>query len=48
MDIFTYFFFSYGLTAVIALATIGIIVLANKCMQAMQGLGKDSQRSHNM
>ncbi|WP_378954799.1 hypothetical protein [Pelosinus sp. sgz500959] len=32
MDIYTYFFFSYGLTAIIAFFTVGIILLTNKLM----------------
>jgi len=34
MDIYTYFFFSYGLTALIAFSTVLIIIFANKIMQA--------------
>ena len=32
MDIYTYFFFSYGLTAIIAFFTVGIILVVNKLM----------------
>ena len=33
MDIYTYFFFSYGLTAIIAFFTVGIILVVNKLMR---------------
>ncbi|MBP2640931.1 MAG: hypothetical protein H6Q66_1882 [Firmicutes bacterium] len=36
MDIYTYFFFSYGLTAIIAFSTVLIILFANKIMQAFE------------
>jgi len=32
VDIYTYFFFSYGLTAIIAFFTVGIILVVNKLM----------------
>lgn len=48
MDIFTYFFFSYGLTAIIAFFTVGLILLTNKIMQVMEGSGKSNQSSQNM
>jgi hypothetical protein len=48
MDIYTYFFFSYGLTAVIAFFTVGLILVTNKIMQVMEGSGKSSQTSQNM
>jgi hypothetical protein len=35
MSIYTYFFFSYGLTAVIALFMVCVIVLTNKVMHAL-------------
>ena len=40
MDIYTYFFFSYGLTAIIALFTVGIILLVNKFLNRLQEAGK--------
>lgn len=36
MDIYTYFFFSYGLTAVIALITVGLIIATNKILRAVE------------
>lgn len=38
MDIFNYFFFSYGLTAIIAFSTVGIILLVDKLLHRFQGL----------
>ena len=48
MDIITYFFFSYGLTAVIGFFTVGLILVTNKIMRVMEGSGKNSQASQNM
>ena len=36
MDIYTYFFFSYGLTAIIAFFTVGIILVVNKLLHMFQ------------
>ena len=36
MDIYTYFFFSYGLTVLIAFSTVLIIIFANKIMQTFE------------
>ena len=35
MDIYTYFFFSYGLTAIIAVLTVSVILLVNRIMNVL-------------
>jgi hypothetical protein len=37
MDIYTYFFFSYGLTAIIAYFTVGLILVTNKILKKLEG-----------
>jgi hypothetical protein len=36
MDIYTYFFFSYGLTAAIAFLVVGLILGLNKVLQMFE------------
>ena len=43
MDIYTYFFFSYGLTAIIAFFTVLLILLTNKIMNLFGGTSGESQ-----
>lgn len=48
MDIYTYFFFSYGLTAVIAFFTVGLILVTNKILHMFEGSASSRQSSQNM
>jgi hypothetical protein len=48
MSIYAYFFFSYALTAVIAFFTVGLILVTNKILRAMEGSAGSKQSSQNM
>ncbi|MDU2064178.1 MAG: hypothetical protein E6713_04980 [Sporomusaceae bacterium] len=41
MDIYTYAGFSYGLTAALSFATVGLILIINKAISKLGGMNSD-------